>query len=46
MAVFGFGCTYARTKVALCLPGLTYQPVYWFTRYKIKVEIFKYLLDT
>ena len=36
MAVFGFGCTYARTKVALCLPGLTYQPVYWFTRYKTK----------
>ena len=41
MAVFGFGCTYARTKVALCLPGVMYQPVYWFTRYKTKVDIFK-----
>ena len=32
MAVVGFGCTYARTKVALCLPSATYLPFYWFTR--------------
>ena len=37
MAVFGFGCTYGRTKVALCLPGLMYQPKYWFSRYNVSI---------
>ena len=32
MAVYGFACTYERTMVALCLPGLNYQPFYWFTK--------------
>ena len=32
LAVRGFACTYARTKVALCLPGVQYTPYHWFTR--------------
>ena len=37
MAVEGFACTYARTKVALCLPGVAYYPRYWHTRYYAKI---------
>ena len=32
LAVYGFGCTYARTKVALCPPAVDYFADYWFTR--------------
>ena len=33
LAVFGFTCTYPRTLIALCLPGITYRHHYWWTRY-------------
>ena len=33
MAVRNFQCTYGRSKVVLCPPGLKYVPYYWFTRY-------------
>ena len=36
MAVFGFGCTYGRSKVALCPPAMTYEPHYFFTRYPLE----------
>ena len=32
LAVSNFLCTHSRTLVALCLPGVSYQPVYWFSR--------------
>ena len=32
LAVSNFLCTHSRTMVALCLPGVSYQPVYWFSR--------------
>ena len=28
-----FACTYGWSKVALCPPGVTYEPLYFFTRY-------------
>ena len=28
-----YACTIGRSRVALCLPGASYQPLYWFTRY-------------
>ena len=31
-AVYGFGCTYARTFVVTCMPGITYQPYYYWSR--------------
>ena len=33
MAVFGFGCTYERSKVVHCPPAVQYFPMYFFTRY-------------
>ena len=27
-----YACTIGRSRVALCLPGASYQPLYWFTR--------------
>ena len=33
MAVFGFACTFGRSKVVLCPPPTDYQPQYFFTRY-------------
>ena len=33
MAVFGFTCTYGRSKVAHCPPPINYLPHYFFTRY-------------
>ena len=32
-AIFDFGCTYARSKVAACSPATSYFPVHWLTRY-------------
>ena len=45
IAVTSFGCTYARTKVALCPPAVAYFPYYWFTRCSIMIQKFKYFLD-
>ena len=36
LAVFGFTCTYPRTLIALCLPGITYRHHYWWTRYRVR----------
>ena len=33
LAVFGFGCTLGRMTVVLCLPGISYQHYYWWTRW-------------
>ena len=33
-----FACTYGRSKVALCLPGIAYSARYWFTRYPQQVS--------
>ena len=32
LAVSQFGCTFGRMTVVLCLPGITYQHYYWWTR--------------
>ena len=32
-ALWGFGGTYARSKVAAFSPGIEYSPYYWLTRY-------------
>ena len=32
-----FGCFYSRSRVAICAPGFTYFPDYWFSRYPAKV---------
>ena len=32
----GFACTYGRSKVALCPPGVTYSPYYFFSRYPLE----------
>ena len=32
-AIFGFGGTHGRSKVAAFSPGITFSPVYWLTRY-------------
>ena len=32
-AVYGIGCTYSYSKVALCPHAVTYMPFYWWTRY-------------
>ena len=32
-AIFGFGGTYARSKVAAFSPGITYLPMHWLSRY-------------
>ena len=31
-----YGCTYGRSKVALCPPAIMYMPYYFFTRYPAK----------
>ena len=31
--MFGFACTYGRSKVALCPPAVSYQPQYFFSLY-------------
>ena len=31
-AGLNFACTYGRSKVAHCNPGVAYLPMYWFTR--------------
>ena len=33
LAIFGFGCTYGRSKVALCQPAVQYLPMYFFSRF-------------
>ena len=32
-AIFGFACTYARSKVALCGHSIDFTPVHFLTRY-------------
>ena len=32
-----YGCYYERSTVAICAPGLTYLPHYWFSRYPAKI---------
>ena len=34
--MFGFACTYGRSKVALCPPAVLYQPLYFFSRYPLE----------
>ena len=36
--MFGFACTYGRSKVALCPPAVTYQPFSFFTRYPLEIS--------
>ena len=36
MAVFGFTCTYGRMEVVLCAPAVSYQPLYFFSRYPLE----------
>ena len=36
--MWGFGCTYARSKVALCPPAVTYQPLYFLSRYPLETS--------
>ena len=36
LAAWGFGCTYGRSKVALCPPAVSYQPFYFFSRYPVE----------
>ena len=36
LAVFGFACTYGRSKVALCPPAVAYYPAYFFSRYPLE----------
>ena len=33
IAAPNFGCTYGRSKVALCPPAVAYYPLYFFSRY-------------
>ena len=33
----GYGCFYSRSTVAICAPGFSYIPEYWFSRYPSKV---------
>ena len=35
-AIFDFGFTYERSKVAAFSPGVDYAPRYWFTRYPLE----------
>ena len=34
--MFGFACTYGRSKVALCSHAAEYQPLYFFSRYPLE----------
>ena len=34
--MYGFGCTYGRSKVALCPPAVMYLPYYFFSRYPLE----------
>ena len=34
--MFGFACTYGRSKVALCPPAVSYEPFYFFSRYPLE----------
>ena len=36
LAVFGFSCTYERSKIALCPPAVNYYPDYFYTRYPLE----------
>ena len=36
-AIFGFGVTYARSKVAAFSPGTGYDPYHWLTRYPLEL---------
>ena len=33
LAVYGFTCTYCRSKLTLCPPAVAYYPLYFFSRY-------------
>ena len=37
MVGLDFGCYQSRGKVAVCAPGISYIPQYWFSRYPAKV---------
>ena len=37
-ALWGFGATYARSKVAEFSPGIEYAPYHWLTRYPQKLS--------
>ena len=37
-AIFGFGLTYARSKVAAFPPGIEYSPYHWLTRYPLELS--------
>ena len=36
MAVYGFACTYARMEVVHCPPAVSYQPMYFLSRYPLE----------
>ena len=32
-----YGCYESRGKVAVCAPGFSYMPYYWFSKYQAKI---------